>query len=313
MGFTGVWPRGHGQFHPSASPADTKARQPWPLGDSQTLWQGGKASTRGTEQAPGHSPGLRLISPSMSDTLLTHLEAGILSLTFNRPQKKNAFTGEMYDAAARALVEADANDAVRVVVLTGAGGAFTAGNDLKDFLEHPPTGESSPVFRFLAALAHLSRPVVAGVDGVAVGIGTTLLLHCDYVAASERAVFSMPFVNLGLSPEGASSVLLPRVAGMALASELLMFGDPFDAATALRAGIVNQVVPEATLAEVVQKRAAALAAKPVESLRLTKRLLREPLRASVDDALSREGAHFVQRLGSAEAREAFNAFLSKKK
>jgi enoyl-CoA hydratase/carnithine racemase len=249
----------------------------------------------------------------MSDTLLTHLEAGVLTLTFNRPQKKNAFTGEMYDAAARALAEADANDAVRVVVLTGSGGAFTAGNDLKDFLEHPPTGEESPVFRFLRALAHHSRPVVAGVDGVAVGIGTTLLLHCDYVAASERAVFSMPFVNLGLSPEGASSVLLPRVAGLALASELLMFGEPFDAATALRAGIINQVVPEASLAEVVQKRAAALAAKPAESLRLTKRLLREPLRATVDDALSREGSLFVQRLGSAEAREAFNAFLSKKK
>ncbi|HYO67067.1 MAG TPA: enoyl-CoA hydratase-related protein, partial [Archangium sp.] len=144
-------------------------------------------------------------------------------------------------------------------------------------------------------------------------IGTTLLLHCDYVAASERAVLSMPFVNLGLSPEGASSVLLPRVAGLALASELLMFGEPFDAPTALRAGIINQVVPEASLAEAVQKRAAALAAKPVESLRLTKRLLREPLRATVDDALSREGALFVQRLGSAEAREAFNAFLSKKK
>jgi enoyl-CoA hydratase/carnithine racemase len=123
----------------------------------------------------------------------------------------------------------------------------------------------------------------------------------------------MPFINLGLSPEGASSVLLPRLAGLALASELLMFGDPFDSATALRAGIVNQVVPEASLAEVVQKRAASLAAKPVESLRLTKRLLREPLRASVDEALSREGAHFVQRLGSTEAREAFNAFLSKKK
>jgi len=249
----------------------------------------------------------------MSDTLLTSLEAGVLSLTFNRPQKKNAFTGEMYDTAARALVEADTNDAVRVVVLTGAAGAFTAGNDLKDFLEHPPTGEDSPVFRFLRALAHHSRPLVAGVDGVAVGIGTTLLLHCDYVAASERAVFSMPFVNLGLSPEAASSVLLPRVAGLALASELLMFGEPFDAATALRAGIVNQVVPEASLAEVVQKRAAALAAKPVESLRLTKRLLRESLRATVDDALSREGALFVQRLGSAEAREAFSAFLSKKK
>ncbi|HYO74607.1 MAG TPA: enoyl-CoA hydratase-related protein, partial [Archangium sp.] len=200
----------------------------------------------------------------MSDTLLTHLEAGVLSLTFNRPQKKNAFSGEMYEAAARALVEADSNDAVRVVVLTGSGGAFTAGNDLKDFLERPPSGEDSPVFRFLRALAHHSRPVVAAVDGVAVGIGTTLLLHCDYVVASERAVFSVPFVNLGLSPEGASSVLLPRVAGMALASELLMFGEPFDAPTALRAGLVNQVVPEASLAEVAQKRAAALAAKPVE-------------------------------------------------
>ncbi|PTL83426.1 enoyl-CoA hydratase [Vitiosangium sp. GDMCC 1.1324] len=249
----------------------------------------------------------------MSDTLLTNLESGILSLTFNRPQKKNAFTGEMYDAAARALLEADKNDAVRVVVLTGAGHTFTAGNDLKDFLEHPPTGEDSPVFRFLRALSHHSRPVVAGVDGVAVGIGTTLLLHCDYVVASERAVFSMPFINLGLSPEGASSVLLPRVAGMALASELLMFGEPFDAATALRAGIVNQVVPDASLADTVNTRAAALAAKPVESLRLTKRLLREPLRATVDEALSREGTQFVQRLGSAEAREAFNAFLTKKK
>ncbi|QRK10401.1 enoyl-CoA hydratase [Archangium violaceum] len=249
----------------------------------------------------------------MSDTLLTNLEAGVLTLTFNRPQKKNAFTGEMYDAAARALVDADQSDAVRVVVLTGAGNTFTAGNDLKDFLEHPPSGEDSPVFRYLRALSHLSRPVVAGVEGVAVGIGTTMLLHCDYVVATERAVFSMPFINLGLSPEGASSVLLPRVAGLALASELLMFGDPFDAATALRAGIINQVVPETSLAEVVHKRATALAARPVESLRLTKRLLREPLRATVDEALSREGAHFIQRLASAEAREAFNAFLSKKK
>jgi len=249
----------------------------------------------------------------MSDTLQTHLEAGILTLTFNRPQKKNAFTGEMYDAAAQALLDADANDAVRVVVLTGAGGAFTAGNDLKDFLEHPPAGEDSSVFRFLRALAHHTRPVVAGVDGVAVGIGTTLLLHCDYVAASERAVFSLPFINLGLSPEGASSVLLPRVAGTALASELLMFGEPFDAATALRAGIINKVVPDTQLHEWVKGRAAALAAKPQESLRLTKRLLREPLRATVDEALSREGTHFIQRLGSTEAREAFSAFLAKKK
>ncbi|WNG13634.1 enoyl-CoA hydratase [Cystobacter fuscus] len=249
----------------------------------------------------------------MSDTLLSHLEAGVLTLTFNRPQKKNAFTAEMYSLAAQALRDADSNDAVRVVVLAGAGGTFTAGNDLKDFLENPPTGEDSPVFRFLHTLAHFTRPIVARVEGVAVGIGTTLLLHCDYVAASERAVFSMPFVNLGLSPEGASSLLLPRLAGMALASELLMFGEPFDAATALRAGLVNRVVPDAELEALVKSRAAALASRPVESVRLTKKLLREPLRAAVDETLSREGALFMQRLASAEAREAFNAFLSKKK
>ncbi|EPX59820.1 Enoyl-CoA hydratase [Cystobacter fuscus DSM 2262] len=249
----------------------------------------------------------------MSDTLLSHLEAGVLTLTFNRPQKKNAFTGEMYSLAAQALRDADKDDAVRVVVLAGAGGTFTAGNDLKDFLENPPTGEDSPVFRFLHTLAHFTRPIVARVEGVAVGIGTTLLLHCDYVAASERAVFSMPFVNLGLSPEGASSLLLPRLAGMALASELLMFGEPFDAATALRAGLVNRVVPDAELEALVKSRAAALASRPVESVRLTKKLLREPLRAAVDETLSREGALFMQRLASAEAREAFNAFLSKKK
>lgn len=249
----------------------------------------------------------------MSDMLLSHLEAGVLTLTFNRPQKKNAFTGDMYDEATRALLEAEAQEDVRVVVLTGAGGAFTAGNDLKDFLENPPSGEHSPVFRFLRALAHHSRPVLAGVDGVAVGIGTTLLLHCDYVLASERAVFSMPFINLGLSPEGASSLLLPRSAGLALASELLMFGEPFDAQKALRAGLVNQVVPPERLGEVLRERATTLAAKPVQSLRLTKRLLREPLRPSIDEILSREGAHFIERLASPEARDAFTAFLAKKK
>ena len=250
----------------------------------------------------------------MSDPLLlSHLEAHVLTLTLNRPQKKNAFTEEMYTLAAQALQDADTNDDVRVVVLAGAGGTFTAGNDLKDFLEHPPTGPDSAVFRFLRALAALTRPLVAQVEGVAVGIGTTLLLHCDYVAASERAVFSMPFVNLGLSPEGASSVLLPRVAGLALASELLMFGEPFDAATALRAGLVNRVLPDAELAPWVRARAAALAAKPAESLRITKKLLRDPLRATVDEAFGRESALFSQRLASAEAREAFSTFLAKKK
>jgi enoyl-CoA hydratase/carnithine racemase len=249
----------------------------------------------------------------MSDTLLKTLDAGVLTLTFHRPDKKNAFTHAMYTAAHEALLAADKDEAVRVVVLTGADGAFTAGNDLGDFLQHPPTGEDSPVFRYLRALVDLSKPVVAAVDGAAVGIGTTMLLHCDYVLATERARFSMPFVNLGLCPEGASSLLLPRMAGLALASELLMFGEPFDAATALRAGLVNRVVPAGLLAETTAERARALASKPVQALQVTKRLLREPLRAEVRAALSREGAEFIQRLASPEARDAFTAFLSKRK
>ncbi|XXF77818.1 enoyl-CoA hydratase [Myxococcaceae bacterium GXIMD 01537] len=249
----------------------------------------------------------------MSDTLLQKLEAGVLTLTFHRPDKKNAFTHAMYTASVDALAAADKDDAVRVVVLTGGEGAFTAGNDLGDFLEHPPTGEDSPVFRFLHTLVGMSKPVIAAVDGAAVGIGTTMLLHCDYVLASERARFSMPFVNLGLCPEGASSLLLPRIAGMALASELLMFGEPFDAATALRAGIVNRVVPPAQLAETAAERARALASKPREALALTKRLLRDPVRAEVKATLSREGAEFLKRLSSPEAHEAFSSFLTRRK
>jgi enoyl-CoA hydratase/carnithine racemase len=249
----------------------------------------------------------------MSDTLLQKLDAGVLTLTFHRPDKKNAFTHAMYTEAREALAAADRDDSVRVVVLTGAEGAFTAGNDLGDFLQHPPTGEDAPVFRYLRAMVEMTKPVIASVDGAAVGIGTTMLLHCDFVLATERARFSMPFVNLGLCPEGASSLLLPRMAGTVLASELLMFGEPFDAATALRAGIINRVVPQAQLAEVTAERARTLASKPVEALKVTKRLLREPMRAQVDAALSREGAEFIQRLSSPEAREAFNAFLSRKK
>jgi enoyl-CoA hydratase/carnithine racemase len=145
-----------------------------------------------------------------------------------------------------------------------------------------------------------------------VGIGTTMLLHCDYVVATERTRFVMPFINLGVCPEGASSLLVPRNAGMALASELLMFGDPFDAATALRAGFVNRVVPDSQLQEVVSERARTLAAKPQEALRVTKRLLREPLRAEVNSVLRREGAEFLKRLSSDEAREAFVAFMSRR-
>jgi len=248
----------------------------------------------------------------MSETLLTQDAEGVRTLTFNRPEKKNAFTHAMYEAAIEGLYRASMDPAVRVVVLTGAGGTFTAGNDIGDFLEQPPTGEDSPVFRFLRLLVNYEKPVVAAVDGAAVGIGTTMLLHCDYVVASERTRFVMPFINLGVCPEGASSLLLPRNAGLALASELLMFGDPFDAATAQRAGFVNRVVPDAQLQEVAAERARTLAAKPLEALKVTKRLLREPLRAEVNGVLRREGAEFLKRLSSDEAREAFVAFMSRK-
>ncbi len=248
----------------------------------------------------------------MSETLKTHDAEGVRTLTFHRPEKKNAFTHAMYEAATAALLQAGMDDAVRVVVLTGAGGSFTAGNDIGDFLEQPPTGEDSAVFRFLRALVDHEKPVLAAVDGPAVGIGTTMLLHCDYVVASERARFVMPFINLGVCPEGASSLLVPRNAGMALASELLMFGEPFDAATAQRAGFVNRVVPEAQLMEVTTERARALAAKPVTALKVTKRLLREPLRMEVHAAMRREGAEFLKRLHSDEAREAFLAFMNRK-
>ena len=249
----------------------------------------------------------------MSDTLLTRTDAGVLHVTFNRPEKKNAFTHAMYTRAAEALEAAATDASVRTVLLQGAGGSFTAGNDLGDFLENPPTGEDSAVFRFLRALIALDKPVVAAVDGAAVGIGTTMLLHCDYVVASERARFALPFVNLGLVPEAASSLLLPRVAGLALASELLLFGEPFDAATALRAGVVNRVLAPEALAVHALERAQALAQKPAQALQLSKRLLRAPLREAVGEALRREGAEFVQRLGSDEAREAFMSFMSRKK
>ncbi|MFP2932067.1 enoyl-CoA hydratase [Pyxidicoccus sp. 3LG] len=247
----------------------------------------------------------------MSDTLLTKLESGVLTLTFNRPEKKNAFTHAMYEAATNALRQAEGNADVRVVLLTGAGGVFTAGNDIGDFMEHPPSGEDSAVFRFLKALADAPKPVLAAVDGPAVGIGTTMLLHCDYVVASERTRFNMPFVQLGLCAEGASSLLLPRMAGMALASELLLFGEPFDAATALRAGLINKVVPEAKLLEVATERATTLASRPAEAVRVTKRLIREPLRAEVHATFAREGAEFIQRLQSTEAQEAFMAFMAR--
>lgn len=245
-------------------------------------------------------------------TSATAHDGAVAVLRFARPAKRNAITVAMYEALTAALQAAVADEAVRAIVFLGADGVFTAGNDLKDFIANPPTGEDSAVFSLLKALVDCPKPLVAGVDGPAVGIGTTMLLHCDLVVASDRARFQMPFVKLGLVPEGASSVLLPARVGMQRASEWLLLGDAFSAQDALDAGLVNAVVAPEAVEPRTMAYAAALADRPPEALRLAKSLLREPQRAMVHEALAREGAVFVERLQSPETHAAFMAFFARK-
>jgi enoyl-CoA hydratase/carnithine racemase len=240
-------------------------------------------------------------------------ETGVLNLTFDRPEKKNAFTLAMYEALVEHLDAAARDDRVRVVALRGAGSAFSAGNDLFDFMSAPPSSPSeSAVIRFLLALVDFEKPILAGVRGPAVGVGTTLLLHCDAVYAAPSSRFSMPFVALGLVPEGGSSLLLPRLAGLQKASEWLMFAEPFDADQAQQAGLVNQVVPEADLDDHLSERADTLAQKPRGAVADAKNLLRGPHRPQVREAILREAERFLERLSSPEAQEAFTAFFEKR-
>lgn len=241
------------------------------------------------------------------------IEGAVATIAFNRPEKKNAITAAMYQSAADALKEAGANDAVRVIVITGDGGCFTAGNDLEDFLQRPPQGDDSPVAQFMNTLRTANRPVVAAVPGLAIGIGTTLLMHCELVYAAEGAKFSMPFTQLGLCPEFASSILLPRIAGYQRAAEKLLFGEAFDAAEAEKMGLVNRVLPAAELMPFVQAQAAKLAALPAESLRVTKQLMKGDLQTPVAAAMLSEMQHFTRLLNGPDAKEAFSAFLDKRK
>lgn len=236
----------------------------------------------------------------------------VATLSFNRPDKKNAITAAMYAALADGLHAAEADDAIRVIVIRGEGGAFTAGNDLKDFLQSPPTGNDSPVIRFMMALKDAEKPVMASVSGVAVGIGTTLLMHCDLVYAAENARFALPFAQLGLCPEYASSLLLQRLAGYQRAAELLMFGEPFDADTAETIGLVNKQMAPDLLDEFVASQAAKLAAMPADSLRTTKRLMKSALAQSVNDSLQAELKEFMRLLTGPDAREAMSAFMEKR-
>lgn len=250
----------------------------------------------------------------MSHPVESSLDAsGVLTVTFNRPEKKNAFDQAMYEGLVAALDDARDRSEVRVVLLRGAGGSFSAGNDLRDFMGNPPQGEDHIIIQFLLRMVRFPKPIVAAVEGPAVGIGTTLLLHCDLVFAAPTARFSLPFVQLGLVPEGGSSVLLPRLAGNARAAELLLMADPFDAQTARDVGLVTRVTEREPVADFALEQAHALADRPLASLVAAKKLMRDPDRTMLEETILREARIFADRLTSPEAMEAFQAFFEKRK
>lgn len=233
----------------------------------------------------------------------------VLDIRLNRPDKKNAITAAMYAALARAFQAAASDPQTRVVTLGGGQDCFTAGNDLHDFLAAPPLDMDQPVFHFLEAISTCPKPIVAGVAGPAVGVGTTMLLHCDLVVAAPSARFQLAFVDLGVVPEAASSLLLPRLIGPQRAARHLLLAEPFNADTALAYGLVSEIVEDVEAR--VQDIARRLAAKPPEAVQLTKRLLRRE-GDTVAERIAAEAEIFATRLQSAEAREAFTAFFEKR-
>jgi len=248
----------------------------------------------------------------MSDILID-TAAGVMTLTINRLNKKNSLTQAMYGAMADALNQAAADAAVRAVVLQGHETIFSAGNDIGDFLNGPTSTLESPVYRFLQGIAQFPKPLVAAVCGPAVGVGTTLLFHCDLVYAGDNAAFSMPFVNLGLCPEAASSLLVPQMMGYHRAAEALLLGEPFMAEAAMEVGLVNRVVPPTEANAVAQAQARKLAAKPLSSLVETKRFMKKGQTSLVLAQMAEEGASFGRMLREPAAREAFTAFMEKRK
>ena len=248
----------------------------------------------------------------MSD-ILSHTEAGVMTITFNRLDKKNSITSAMYAEMADALAAAAADDAVRVLVFQGHETIFSAGNDSGDFLHQPPATQDAPVFRFLRNLSGFAKPVVAAVCGPAVGIGTTMLFHCDLVYAGDNAAFSLPFVNLGLCPEAASSLLVPQMMGYHRAAEALLMGEPFMAEAALEVGLVNRVVPPTEATGIALAQARKLAAKPMTSLIATKRLMKQGQAAQIAQQMAEEAETFGRMLREPAAKEAFGAFMDKRR
>jgi enoyl-CoA hydratase/carnithine racemase len=248
---------------------------------------------------------------SNSDIAISR-DQGVLALGLNRPQKLNAITREMYATLAREINGANGDDEIGSVLIYGEGDDFTSGNDLNDFLEHPPTGDESPVWHFLTAIRDFSKPLLAAISGRAVGVGVTMLFHCDYVIAGRNSKLSMPFVNLGLVPEAGSSYLLPLIAGHQRAAEMFMFGEVFSAQRGYEAGFINEVVDEEEVAVRAGERAKHLADQPRTAIRETKRLLRQDHKEQLTAVMAEEAKLFTAALASDEAREAFMKFLMKR-
>lgn len=245
--------------------------------------------------------------------VITESREHILRIKINRPEKKNAITRSMYAAMADALARAEDDKGVRAVFLHGKKDCFTAGNDLKDFQAFRQDGNNKDVSNFLSAISRAKKPIVAAVGGVAVGVGTTMLLHCDLVYAGEGAKFILPFAALGLCPEAASSFLLPKLIGHQRASELLLLGEPFSAAKACEIGLVNAVYPDGECIDKAFNQVQKLVQQPPASVRITKALLKDSLSEYIADAMAEERKHFSKRLISGECEEAFSAFFERRK
>jgi enoyl-CoA hydratase/carnithine racemase len=245
--------------------------------------------------------------------ILTERSGSVLRVQFNRPAKKNAITTAIYVALAEILEKAGKDDATRVVLIHGAGDSFTAGNDLEDFVKNPPGPGDSPQMRLFAALNGFDKPIVAAVHGVAVGLGTTILVHCDFVYAGESTRFITPFIDLALVPEMGSSFGLPALVGWRPAAEMLLLGTPFGAGRAEQVGLVTAVVPDQAVLETATQVARKLAEKPVDALTASKKLLKRTLREHLDEAGRLEVHEFAARVRSPEAKEAFDAFFHKRR
>jgi len=248
----------------------------------------------------------------MSD-ILTERSGNILRIQLNRPARKNAMTVAMYNTMADLLNDAAKDDQIRVVLWHGAGDSFSAGNDIQDFLKNPPGAGESPQARLIQALISFDKPIVVAVQGAAIGGGTTMLTHCDFVFAGESAKFQMPFINLALVPEFGSSYSVPARIGYLRAAEVVLLGQRFDAKRAAELGLATRVVPDQELLATATQTASALAEKPPGALQACKRLMRPSTREQLERAVKLELEEFSERVRSAEAKEAFNAFIEKRK